>query len=263
MATATLVALIVAFVTVRGAVISELSDVAGSIQDLNQTIEYRGMSSASSSVAGSGFFDALDVADDPDDAFGQADNGIVFNLPPENERGPRVLLANGDFEQGIDPEDAIRTFGRNPDNPRVFLFSQDDIPNWQTTAPDGQVEVWESGFNGVESQAGDYHLEINANTPAQLFQEFTVAPGDDIEYSLWHRGRSGTDVANVLIGAPGSQTIEQTLTTGNTAWVNYTGTYTVPAGVTTLRFGLESVSTANNSPSVGNFIDNLEVFSVN
>ena len=111
----------------------------------------------------------------------------------------------------------------------------------------------------MESQARDFHAEINATENAQLFQEFLVQEGDLISYSIWHRGRAGLDVANVVIGPPGNQTIQQELATGNQAWANYTGQYTVPSGVSVLQIGFDAVSTANGNLSVGNFIDNLEV----
>ena len=111
----------------------------------------------------------------------------------------------------------------------------------------------------MESQDGDYHAELNGPTPAQLFQEFSVSPGETIEYSIWHRGRHGVDEADILIGPPGMQTVQQTISTDNTAWVQYTGTYIVPAGVSTVRIGFESVSTATGGPTAGNFLDNFEV----
>ena len=241
----------------RDAVISEFSDVAGGIQDLNQDYYFESVSSHSGGTTGSDFGDESDFCDSADDVANQTDNCITFDGLPSDER---IFLAES-FEEGIDPTQATRTFGGGPLH--AYLFDSADVPGWQTTASDDQIELWDSGFGGVVSQDGDYHAEINANQNAQLFQEFDVLPGETIEYSIWHRGRSGVDVANVMIGPPGAQTIHQTMSTDNTSWVNYSGTYTVPTGVTTLRIGFEAVSTATGSPSVGNFVDNLEVRRVN
>lgn len=85
MATVLLIGLIVGIMATRDAVISEISDVAGSMQDMNQSFSYNGVTAASSSLAGSNFNDALDVEDDPDDSVGAADNCITFAAPPEDE----------------------------------------------------------------------------------------------------------------------------------------------------------------------------------
>jgi len=251
--------------SVRDVVVSELSDSVGAVQDLTQSYTVNGVDGSSATVAGAGLQDETDVIDFAEDNFGQADNCIMFEFPPSMEgevfAQSTSLVNNAGFEDGIDPSTSRRTFGGG--SLHAYLFDADDVPGWQTTAPDNLIEVWDSGFGGVDSQGGKYHVEVNANTVAQIYQEVSVVPGMEIEYSIWHRGRAGVDVANVLVGAPGAQTVHQTMTTGNTAWVNYTGTYFVPAGVMTLRIGVEAVSTASPSNSVGNFLDNFEVNAVN
>lgn len=253
------IGMIVGLTSMRDAVVSELSDVSGSIQDANQSYLISSNSSADSFSAGSQFTDALDVLDSPGDLAGQADNCIRFTESPTAEIASIITLSvNGGLDDGIDTSLAVRRFG-SARGPRAYLFDADDIDAWQTTARDNLIELWDTGFNGVDSQDGDFHAEINANNSAQIFQEYTVTPGDVLDYSVWHRGRTGVDVAAVLIGAPGAQAQDQILATGNGAWVNYTGTYTVPAGVTTLRIGFESISTASGNQSVGNFVDSLNV----
>lgn len=260
-ATILLLGSITGLASVRDAAISELSDIAGGMQDLNQGFRYAGIEGHSGSTVGSNFDDALDFCDSAEDLPGQADNCITFDGPPENESGGgdggggEIREVSGNFDD-VDPADAVRTIGRREE--QAFHFDPDDVPGWQTT-PDAVIEIWDSGFRGVESQDGDYHAELNGPTPAQLFQEFSVSPGETIEYSIWHRGRHGVDEADILIGPPGMQTVQQTISTDNTAWVQYTGTYIVPAGVSTVRIGFESVSTATGGPTAGNFLDNFEV----
>jgi hypothetical protein len=250
-----LIGILAGLTAVRDAMVSELSDISGAVQDSNQSFSYTGITGSSTDTAGSSFFDALDIVDSVDDPTGQADNCITFDsLPVAEILDPVVFNAN--FEEGIDFDDAIRRFGRGPS---AFLFRDADISGWQTTARDGVVEIWESGFGGVESQSAGFHAEINANRRAQLFQEFKVLAGDVVFYSIWHRGRAGVDTANILIGPVGNQVFQQQIQTGNQAWANYTGRYDVPDGVDTLRIGFESVSTATGNQSVGNFIDNLQV----
>jgi len=79
-----------------------------------------------------------------------------------------------------------------------------------------------------------------------------------MRWHLKHRGRAGTDTMRVLVGAPGAKLTQSgaDLTTGNTAWVQYTDSYKIPAGQTTTRFAFQAVKTAS-SISVGNFLDDI------
>ncbi|WP_449408978.1 DUF7507 domain-containing protein [Microbacterium maritypicum] len=47
------------------------------------------------------------------------------------------------------------------------------------------------------------------------------------------------------------------LADGTAAWGTHTGSYTVPAGQTTTRFGFQAVSTATGNQSVGNLLDDI------
>lgn len=85
--TIAVIGLITGLTAVRDAVVSELSDVAGAVQDMNQSYSYGGATGHSGSTAGSDFVDNLDFCDSVNDAVGQADNCIVFNTPPSNEGG--------------------------------------------------------------------------------------------------------------------------------------------------------------------------------
>ncbi len=133
------------------------------------------------------------------------------------------------------------------------------VPGWETTATDNKIEVWVSGFNGVPAQEGRQFFEINANRVGALYQELCLEPGSTVHWSVWHRGRSGVDVANVQIGASvESAEIQTTMTDGNTAWGYYSGTYNVPLGQTTTFFVFNSVSSTGGN-SYGNFLDNFEI----
>ncbi len=255
MAAISLIGIVAGLASVRDAMVGELSDLSGAVQDSNQSFSYTGITGADAATVGSNFVDALDIIDSTDDAAGEADNCITFDSLPVAEILDPIAF-NANFEEGIDFRDAVRRFGRGPS---AFLFRGADISGWQTTARDGIVEIWETGFGGVESQSAGYHAEINANLTGQLFQEIEVIAGDKVFYSIWHRGRAGIDTADILIGPAGGQVFQQRITTGNQAWSNYTGSYIVPDGVETLRIGFEAVSTATGNQSVGNFIDNLQV----
>lgn len=138
---------------------------------------------------------------------------------------------------------------------------------WHTTATDNKLEFWRGGASGVPAADGQQFAELNANQVSTLYQDVPTVPGTPMTWSLYHRGRMGTDVMQVLIGAPGA-TVAQVptgassadISDDNTAWGRYTGVYIVPPGQTTTRFAFHSVSAAGGSPAVGNFLDGV-VFS--
>lgn len=88
-ATIAVVGLIVGLTAVRDAVVSELSDVAGAIQDLNQCYSFNGVIGHSGETCGSSYTDATDWCDDAEDAPGEADNCITFEkaLPTDESAG--------------------------------------------------------------------------------------------------------------------------------------------------------------------------------
>ena len=157
------------------------------------------------------------------------------------------VFINGDFEDG-------------PALPRSFIQPQESfVDGWSTTATDNRIELWKSGFLGVPALNGRYFAELNATQNSALYQRICTSPGAEISWSVWHRGRAGTDTAVVRIGENlATATIETTMTTGNTAWVKYSGTYTVPFGQDDTYFIFEAVNAAGGI-SVGNFIDNVVI----
>ncbi|WP_030921832.1 Ig-like domain-containing protein [Streptosporangium amethystogenes] len=135
---------------------------------------------------------------------------------------------------------------------------------WHTTATDNKLEFWRGGASGVPAADGRQFAELNASEVSTLYQDVPTVPGTPMTWSLYHRGRLGTDVMRVLIGAPGA-TVAQTpagasspdISDDNTAWRQYTGVYVVPPGQTTTRFAFESVSAAGGTPTAGNFLDGV------
>ncbi|PQJ77889.1 collagen-binding domain-containing protein [Polaribacter porphyrae] len=175
-------------------------------------------------------------------------NTVINTDDDECNCGDPTIVNNGSFETGANPS-------------TWTLKNESDIPGWYTTATDNKIEIWKSGFLGSPSQDGGFHAEINANQRAALYQVICAEPGSVLDWSIWHRGRRGVDVANVKIGVSlNSATTVETMSTNRNAWQNYTGSYTVPAGEHTVYFVFESVSSQPyNNLSFGNLIDNFEV----
>ena len=136
------------------------------------------------------------------------------------------------------------------------IVDQSTVPGWSTTAADGKMELWNSGFQGVPAAEGLQFAELNANLVSTLYQDIPTTPGQTLIWGLSHRGRQGVDTMNVRIGVPGSALgVVATVSDGNSAWGRHGGTYVVPAGQTVTRFAFESVSAAGGNKSIGNFLD--------
>lgn len=131
------------------------------------------------------------------------------------------------------------------------------LPGWKTTASDGYFEIWATGAYNVPADTPPYFAELNAYVASMIYQDFDVVPGQSFTWSLKHRGREGTDVMDVLIGPPSSMVLQRRITDSNLAWAGYNGAYTVPANVTSIRFGFSAVSTATGNQAVGNFLDSI------
>ena len=135
-----------------------------------------------------------------------------------------------------------------------FVPSSTTGLGWNNLA-ESVVELWSTGFGGVASPEGNQFAEINANKAGTLYQDLPTIPGTTMRWHLKHRGRSGVDTMRVMIGGPKGALVQSgaAIATGNTAWQQYTGTYTVPAGQTTTRFAFQAVTAG----SYGNFIDDI------
>jgi hypothetical protein len=140
-----------------------------------------------------------------------------------------------------------------------------NVTGW-TNSAENFIEIWSTGFSSgsggpVTAAAGNQFVELNANLPGSLYQTFCLnGAGGTINWSVKHRGRSGTDVAAVRFG-PTLATVSTviTMTDGNIAWGSYSGTYTIPTGQTSIVLAFAAVSTATGSLSVGNFIDDIQI----
>ncbi len=104
-ATVILLGMLTGMAAVRDSVVSEISDVGGSLQDLNQSYRIWGLVGHSGHSVGMGYQDGLDFCDSSGDPNRAADNCIEFNVPPTNEEmdPPRTgLVTEFSFDGIID-----------------------------------------------------------------------------------------------------------------------------------------------------------------
>ena len=137
------------------------------------------------------------------------------------------------------------------------IMSQSNVPGWSTTAGDKKIELWHDGFNGFDAAEGEQFAELNAHQVGNLYQPLCLEPGAEISWSIYHRGRSGVDVASIGIGDNfNNVTVLETMSDGNAAWGFYSGTYTVPAE--TITYVVISSISSTGSNSYGNLVDGFQ-----
>lgn len=152
---------------------------------------------------------------------------------------PPVSLVNGDFER-LDVA---------PQSFRIVAA----IPGWRSAT--GEFEVWSAAHQSIEPASGDRFLELNANSPGSISQDFATTPGSTIRWQFSHRGRVGTETVELELGPPGGPLSSMVVASTGQAWRRYSGSYTVPAGQTTTRLAV----TSRSPGSAGNLIDGVSV----
>lgn len=177
---------------------------------------------------------------------------VIERVGPPADCSAGVSLVNGGFESP-----ALSGSGGNQ------MMPQAEMPGWSTNDINGVIEIWQSGFNGVPAAEGDQFVELNAYSAGTLYQDVATTPGQTITWSLQHRARVGSDTMRVVIGDPAVPLADlpqsgSDITNGTTAWGSHTGSYLVPPGQTTTRFGFQAVSAGSNNIAMGNFLDNVE-----
>jgi hypothetical protein len=139
------------------------------------------------------------------------------------------------------------------------LYPASAINCWQTTAPDGIIEIWSNGFLGVNAYHGNQLLELNANFVSTVYQDFSVAPGSNLEIKFAHRGRAGIDTMSVSFGPVGGPYTLLGIYADSLAWGYYTINTIVPNSGTYYSLRFNSISAALNLPTVGNLLDAVSV----
>lgn len=160
-------------------------------------------------------------------------------------------------------------------NHNFVVTNQANVPNWLTTSPTGNIEIWRQpgpygiGFYAVE---GERYAELNGDAIGALFQDVTGIPaGVEVGWRLSHRGRTGIDTmsltitdlgADNLLGGVGANEDQVMFTrlfsTDSTVWVTYQSYSSFVTRGNTMRFEFGAVSTANGNPTTGNLLDAVD-----
>ncbi|MGV9771906.1 hypothetical protein [Streptosporangium sp. NPDC003464] len=172
--------------------------------------------------------------------------------------GGECTMVSGGFEE--------------PDGLRGQEHLREDVPGWRTSSSDGLIEIWGRDNRAapmdftVAPDTGDQFAELNGTSVATLHQDIRTLPGSTLDWSLAHRGRTGSpdskDVMRVRIGGvvqtPAGQDSPD-IADGNGGWGHYSGSYTVPRGQWTTRMEFVSVSSGTGRPDYGNLLDSVSI----
>lgn|GEM_PF-3257545 len=137
------------------------------------------------------------------------------------------------------------------------------VNGWSST-PHG-IEIWRSGFLGVDTPDGGQFCELNSNGANTMYQDIDVNPGAEMVWAVTYRYRnSSSEKVMLQIGPDATSLVDVALIQNNhgDAWVVHSGSYTVPSSLPggKVRFQIKTVSPSSSS---GNLIDGIQFYSVN
>lgn len=143
------------------------------------------------------------------------------------------------------------------------------LPGWQSTHPTvgttvQPIELWSAGM--APPHSGGKLVELNYTQPSALFQDLCVQSGETVNWSTWHRGRSGTESMKVTIAPPslwGSSVLppagvnyDSGALADGTTWGYHAASWTNSSATGLYRFAYSGISPAGSS---GNLIDDSNV----
>ena len=178
------------------------------------------------------------------------DDGIPGTLECNPTNPDAYNLVNGGFEQPVISDDS------------TSQRAESSVPGWETTDSSNTIEIWNgnavSGHGPGSAHEGDQYAEINSQSTAALYQDFSSTAGDIMVWTYFHAKRTGTeDQMQLKIDdsstALSSMRIIDYSNNSNQAWANNTGSYLVPDGQSETRFAFEAITGTGS----GNLVDSI------
>lgn len=153
------------------------------------------------------------------------------------------LIENGSFE-----------------NPNVTtgtwqFFTSDQVAGWTGS----NIEIWDSGFNGVNAYEGSQFAELNAHPnmdgPFGIYQTIDTTIGQSYDLSFAYRARQSNSESFMLSLISDGNSTETLLNDHVTnGWSIFTGSFIADALQTTIKF-----TSVSPNGTVGNFLDDVKV----
>ena len=156
------------------------------------------------------------------------------------------LIVNGGFE--------------SPDITSGWTYGTDPTGGWQGD----NIEVWASGFLGVDSYEGNQHGELNAHaydgTAWSIYQSFDSVLAEVYDISFAYRARrSNSEVFRVTLQDSSGTILDQLVDDHVTGqWNYFADSFLGTGNEMTLTF----TSVTPRAGTVGNFLDAVEVTNV-
>lgn len=172
-------------------------------------------------------------------------------LLPRPAQAQLRSLANPGFESNNPGGTGTATFE---------IITNGSVVGWDSTT--GEIELWDTTFNGIPAHSGNVFAEMNANVPGTLYQTICLVNGEPLGWTFAHRARSGgpdPQVALFEVANSGGTVIQsltsQSSTIAANAWAVNSGTttYTGPTGNQRVQFR------TTNPGSFGNFLDSIQL----
>lgn len=172
--------------------------------------------------------------------------GSMAAAPAQAQR----VIVNPSFEAN-DPQ--------GPGAANYEIYSNGSVIGWDSAS--GEIELWDTNFQGVPAYAGSVFAEMNANVPGALYQNICMVNGETIGWTFAHRARSGgpaTQTARFQIANSAGaqiQALASQSSTVNNVWNVNTGstTYTGASGIQRVQF------ITTDAGSIGNFLDDIRI----
>lgn len=183
------------------------------------------------------------------------------------------LAINPGFEEDIEKGEADRIYGPS-EGLNAYYIDQGEVFGWNTTASDGLIEIWESGFNGVDAYNGDRFVEFNATEVSTLYQKVNTEGARSVRIFFAHGQRvKSSEQLRLYVGlnepiqksdtqqledleAQGFEMVLETNTDAVGGWRTYSAEYTITGNPANLYFAFQSIGEFQGK-SFGNFLDDV------
>ncbi len=172
------------------------------------------------------------------------------------------LIVNGGFENPL-VGDGLRGGATGWD-----YWNASDVTGWEDS--DSNIEIWESGFQGIDATEGKQFAELNAHYAGgalfSISQTFGTQAGEKYVLSFDYRARLGDEESRASVESNESFKVTagdlSSLVDDHTTdmWSVFSDVFTAQGSSTTLTF--TQVGYHNNKLTYGNFLDDISVSSV-
>lgn len=199
---------------------------------------------------------------------------ILFLLLPASIIAQTRIIVNPGLEFGV-PNGTVSQNDANFGFGATFDAGSEATSPWYTSHPAQSgvcapgfvgdchpIEVWGTGFNGINAAQGTNFVELNAYVSSMIYQNMYLTNGDVITYSFRHRARGNTSEQTAMVIENEDEvniaTVHPTALPSSTAqWSVNQGNYTFSGTTGIYRVGFRALNSTN--PGFGNLLDDIRI----